>query len=713
MKYGYWLVLIVSILGSATEAQVVAAWDFSDARGAGSSPWNVYTLSNAVNGDVSTVNGISLTVVDGAAVAEKLGQLESTVNFRYADGEAPLVALSTNSADQNVFEDWLWGFDGTESVVLSGLAERTTYNVQVLGSWRSNAGAGLTTTIATNGSTSRVQLIDTPVASDVAYSEKFEFVADASGTFTLDFIQADPSKFHAGLSGLMVEKGEAVVEPPPPPPVITHTTVIEGGTNLVMTWTSKPGQLFDVVKSSDMKSWRIFEENYPASASTQTTYAVALDESAESQFYQVWSVKDVPPNIILLFADDLGFGDLACYGHPYAKTPNLDTLARQGTLFREFNVTGMTCNPSRTGILSSWHPNSYHLNTAEYGFDQAQYDTNHVGYIDHPTVMELLHNAGYKTGHFGKWHIGPVETNGTYGIDEVIVSGGGGSDPRGRDEEIYRNAIDFIVANQHTNFYINVMGRVTHSPVDPRPDLVTNANFHTLAIDRADFPGQQIQDIFDGVEANGGNITNSMRNYLTEVYYLDQFIGELLDKLDELNLRENTIVAFSSDQGAAVPSYSVVPVPNREYNLVGWSGGLRGQKHDQHEGGVRSPFILRWPGYVPAGKINTESNFSALDWLPTLCGIAGVDISGVTIQGEDVRDIWEGADRSRNDPQFWNSSMKKDNWRAYFQNASSTNMVELFDLSTDLSETNNLVGVRPDKVAELTAIWQDWIDSLP
>jgi arylsulfatase A-like enzyme len=117
-----------------------------------------------------------------------------------------------------------------------------------------------------------------------------------------------------------------------------------------------------------------------------------------------------------------------------------------------------------------------------------------------------------------------------------------------------------------------------------------------------------------------------MANYLTEVYYLDQFIGDLLAKLDELGLRENTIVAFSSDQGAAVPDYDTVPVPPKEFNLVGWSGGLRGQKHDQHEGGIRSPFIIRWPGYVPAGKVNHDSITSALDWLPTLCRIAGVTI---------------------------------------------------------------------------------------
>ncbi len=412
------------------------------------------------------------------------------------------------------------------------------------------------------------------------------------------------------------------------------------------------------------------------------------------------------PNVIMLFADDLGYGDIGCYGHPYAKTPNLDTLATQGTLFRKFNVTGMTCNPSRTGLLTSRHPNSFPLKTADYGFNQAQ-----NGHEDRITIMELLHEAGYKTGHFGKWHIGPVETNGTYGIDEIIVSGGGGSDPRGRDERIYENAIAFIEANKDFPFYMNVMGRVTHAPIDPRPDLIESAGFTDLVVNRADFDGQQLQGRFDQIIAAGGNIDTGMSSYVTEVYYLDQFIGELLAKLDELGLRDDTIVVFSSDQGAAVPNLDP-PVPAKEYNKVGWSGGLRGQKHDQHEGGIRSPFIIRWPGNVPAGKINTDSITSALDWLPTLCRIADVPIDPTQFHGEDVLDIWMGSDRSRNGPQFWNSSMKKDDWRIYFSGG-STNAVELFDLSTDLDETDNLLTARPDVVAELTSIWQAWNNGDP
>jgi arylsulfatase A-like enzyme len=702
MKLRMTLVAFASLLHAAmlsAEAQVVAAWDFGDT--AATTPgWTTFALGANSS---STVGGVTLAQAATGGWTNRT-QVPAAIQTN---------ALVLLSADSDEIND---GFDlntpPSQAFTLSGLTAGQLYRLQFIGSVKHTADAqdrNLTITLDDAGASKAKLLNIAPLKAGInaGYSEYVAFTADASQDVVLTF--GEVSSGIKCVSGLIVEEIEGT-EPPEPVerPVISYAGVVDSGTNFSMTWTSEQGQLFDIVKSSDLRSWTTIVDDLPASTSTQTTHTIVLNEGDDSQFYQVWSVDGRPPNIILLFADDLGYGDIACYGHPYAKTPNLDKLATQGTLFREFNVTGVTCNPSRTGLLSSWHPNSYALPTDIYGFDQAQY-----GYEDHPTVMELLHNAGYKTGHFGKWHIGSVETNGTYGIDEVIVSGGGGNDPRGRDEAIYEDAINFIVNNQHTNFYMNVMGRVTHSPVDPRPDLVASAGFTNLVLNRADFAGQQIQDIFDGVIANGGNITNSMANYVTEVYYLDQFIGELLAKLDELGLRENTIVAFSSDQGAAVPDYSVVPVPTKEYNLVGWSGGLRGQKHDQHEGGVRSPFILRWPGSVPAGKINTNSNISALDWLPTLCNIAGVAINPAQFQGENVLDIWTGTDRSRNDPQFWNSSMKKDHWRAYFANATSTNMVELFDLSTDFSETNNLVTVRPDIVAELTAIWQDWQASLP
>ncbi|MEM1223162.1 MAG: sulfatase-like hydrolase/transferase [Verrucomicrobiota bacterium] len=500
-------------------------------------------------------------------------------------------------------------------------------------------------------------------------------------------------------------------------PVVTESKLSEDKAHLEISWTSTFGQQFDLLKSTDLLNWDLLQQGIPASATDTTTSLIQRSPELEREFYSV-ELKDerIPkPNVILLFADDLGYGDLACYGHPYAKTPNLDRLATQGTLFKKFNVTGTTCNPSRTGILTSRHPESFPRNTADFGFNQEE----HGDEKDRITIMELLKTqGGYVTAQMGKWHIGPVQESGVYGIDLVQGGGGDNSTPRGRDESLYANAIAFIENHVENNegipFYLNVMGRVTHNPVAPREDVIESAGFANLQVDRDDFEGDQIQIMFDAVEAASAgdqDINTSMASYLTEIYFLDEFIGELLSKLDELGIAENTIVMFSSDQGpAVVKDQSNKP---EKTNVIGYSGGLRGQKHDEHEGGIRVPCIMRWPGYIPAGKINTESTFSALDWLPTLCRIAGVTIDLEDFHGEDVLDIWMGADRSRLQPQFWAKSMKMGEWRLYFRRSNNPQPIELYDLSTDLFETNNLIDSpeHEELINEMQAIWFDWKDN--
>lgn len=143
------------------------------------------------------------------------------------------------------------------------------------------------------------------------------------------------------------------------------------------------------------------------------------------------------PNIIFIFADDLGYGDLACYGHPYAKTPALDQLAKEGTRFTQAYVTGVTCCPSRTGMMTGKFPGTF-----------AKYMSDH-GFGDRVTITELLKRNGYRTGHFGKWHIGPETKNGTYGID--VINGkdrdARGRAEHGRDAYIIDAAIGFLEAN--------------------------------------------------------------------------------------------------------------------------------------------------------------------------------------------------------------------------------------------------------------------------
>ena len=261
--------------------------------------------------------------------------------------------------------------------------------------------------------------------------------------------------------------------------------------------------------------------------------AFAADKAAQQQ-----------PNIVFLLADDLGGGDLHCYGHPYSRTPSIDSLARDGTRFMQFYATGSTCCPTRTGLMTSKFPATY-----------ATYPAN-GGFANRVTITELLKKQGYATGHFGKWHIGPEQKPGTYGIDSIGADDDeekGGKkkkkvgDDRGRDAHIYDGAIKFIQKHKSGPFYVNVWGHISHNPVNPTDALVKR--WSGLKVNDGDFPKQMLAK-FNDVRQAGGDVDDAMRRYLADVESLDDSVGRLLKRLDELGLRQNTIVVFSTDQGA-------------------------------------------------------------------------------------------------------------------------------------------------------------------
>ncbi len=434
-----------------------------------------------------------------------------------------------------------------------------------------------------------------------------------------------------------------------------------------------------------------------------------------------------PPSVIFVLADDLGYGDLGCYGHPYARTPNIDRLASEGTRFRQFYSTGITCCPARTGLMTSRFPATFSTYPANGGFD---------GRV---TITELLHNAGYRTGHFGKWHIGPEQKPGTYGIETIGAEGGkanGGkrSDPRGRDAHIFDDAIRFIEKNRGGPFYVNIWGHISHYPVNPPDTLVEK--FRDLQVDETKF-SPPMREKFALCKQQGGDVSDHMGRYLTDIYSLDEEVGRLLKRIDELGLRENTIVAFSSDQGPAPIRPAASPdEPKKKkrdkptggandgveirLNAMGSSGELRGGKHGQYEGRVRVPFIVRWPGHVPAGRTDEQSVISGIDWLPTLCHIAGVKINPGDFEGEDVSQSWLGKGQHvRTNPLLWKTSspnsdpaIRDGQWKLHGSHR-PRGEVELYDVTVDPGENHDLVGERPDIVKTLNAKLAAWQATLP
>jgi arylsulfatase A-like enzyme len=430
------------------------------------------------------------------------------------------------------------------------------------------------------------------------------------------------------------------------------------------------------------------------------------------------------PNIVFILADDLGYGDLACYGHPYAKTPALDQLAREGSMFKSFHVTGVTCCPSRTGFMTSKFPATYHHYPADAGFGKRV------------TITELLHEAGYRTGHFGKWHIGPDEKPGTYGIETIGSDRGAESrarmDPRGRGAWMYDEAAKFIEANKDQPFYVNVWDHVPHFPVNPPKEYAER--FAGLHVKESDF-AEPMREKFEMVKKADGKLDEHMQNYLGELLAMDESIGRLLKRIDELGLREKTIVVFSSDQGAApvrLPGEAAAAKAKKKktddrneafrLNMLGYGGGLRGGKHNMYEAGVRAPFIIRWPGHVPAGRVDQNTVTCGIDWLPTLCSIAGITPPG-DIDGEDVSEVWLGKSRERTKPLFWKVNNVRSEvaildgqWKLFLPGtrpAKKFDGVELYDLAKNPDETRNVAAEYPEIAQSLKAKALAWNSTLP
>jgi arylsulfatase A-like enzyme len=325
------------------------------------------------------------------------------------------------------------------------------------------------------------------------------------------------------------------------------------------------------------------------------------------------------------------------------------------------------------------------------------------------------------TGHFGKWHIGPDTKNGTYGIDSISGDEAEGgkkkkaADERGRDAHIYDDAIQFIEKHKDAPFYINVWGHISHNPVNPIESLVKR--WSGLQVKDSDF-SPQMRVKLDQVRKAGGDVDDAMRRYLADVESLDDSVGMILMRIDELGLRQNTIVIFSTDQGADMTKASQGGL---RFNQMGYNGPYRGGKHTHNEGGVRCPWIVRWPGKVPAGRVDAESVISGVDFLPTLCAIAGVTINTTDLAGEDTSAAWLGkAAHIRTKPLFWKTSatgseayIREGPWKLRFPTRKNGGDVELYHIIQDPAETNNLADKQTHIVQELSAKVETWIATLP
>ncbi len=414
------------------------------------------------------------------------------------------------------------------------------------------------------------------------------------------------------------------------------------------------------------------------------------------------------PNIIFIFADDWGYGDLSSHGSTWIKTPNIDQMASEGIDFESFTVNSPVCSPSRTAVMTGQFParNSIHQHFAAIDLNQKR---GMPDWLDPtvPMLPRLLQNAGYKTGHFGKWHLGkgggaPAED--VYGYDEYATfNGSGNNEIKSGGLASVDHAVDFIRRHKDQPFFINLWLHETHLPHYPIDKYLEQ--FKDL---------DEQKQVYAAVVAEG-----------------DEGVGRVLSVLKELDIDQNTLVIFSSDNGPEFPRDESFKFHNNNkrglggYYSVGETAGLKGQKRSLYAGGIRVPFIVRWPGVVPEGKTDATSVMTAVDLLPTFLEVAGVELpEEFKPDGQSVLSAFKAGGFERTKPIFWewkgpnvqpftwpHLGIRDGRWKL-ITNA-ELQRTELYDLEGDWAEAKDVSAVHPEVVRELFVKLEAWKNTLP
>jgi arylsulfatase A-like enzyme len=422
-----------------------------------------------------------------------------------------------------------------------------------------------------------------------------------------------------------------------------------------------------------------------------------------------------PPNIIFIMADDLGYTDVACFGSKYYETPNLDRLATQGTMFRNYHQC-QNCTPTRAALMSG----QYGARTGVYtvgGIDRFSWQSRPLRPVDNVTELPLdraiiakqLKLAGYATGMFGKWHIGqtgPYQP-GQRGFDEAIVSMGAHFDfatspavnyPKGQylADFLTDRAVDFIQRHKDHPFFLYLPHFAVHSPHDAKPDLIAK---------------------FKPKPGVGGH---NNPTYAAMIYSVDESVGRVMKKLDELKLADNTVLIFTSDNGG-VGGYVREGV--KQAGDITDNAPLRSGKGSLYEGGTRDPFIVRWPGVTRAGTVCDVPTVH-VDIYPTLLEIARAPKPAHVLDGESLVKLFrDPAGKLTRDaffqhfpgylgagPGSWRTTpvslIHAGDWK--LMEFLEDGRLELYNLRDDIGETKNLAQAMPEKAKELHARLVAW-----
>ena len=449
-------------------------------------------------------------------------------------------------------------------------------------------------------------------------------------------------------------------------------------------------------------------------------FAVLLLLSCKNQSAKI--ADSAKPNIVFILADDLGYGDLSCYGQQKFLTPNLDKMAAGGMRFTQHYSGTTVCAPSRSSLMTGQHTGHTPIRGNKEWKPEGQWPMKEEAV----TVAEILKQAGYVTGAFGKWGLGFVGTEGDpnqQGFDEFygyncqrlahnyypghlwdnqqkleIIENSGDKFGVYAPKLIHERALQFIEKNKDKPFFLFYPNVIPHAEL-----LIPGENldeFRGRFLPEKEFKGIESGDK-NFREGGYGTQPESHAAFAAMVTLLDKQVGEILAKLKELGLEKNTLVIFSSDngphqEGGADPDY------------FDSNGPLKGYKRDLYEGGIRVPMIAFWEGKIVAGS--TSDYMSAFwDFLPTVAEIAGVQLSK-NIDGISYLPTLLGKEQKQHEYLYWEfhelkgrQAVRKGEWKLVRYNVfePENTTTELYNLKTDIGEQNNVAELHPEVVKEL------------
>ncbi|MCM2369620.1 sulfatase-like hydrolase/transferase [Aporhodopirellula aestuarii] len=415
------------------------------------------------------------------------------------------------------------------------------------------------------------------------------------------------------------------------------------------------------------------------------------------------AIETTRPNFVIIFTDDQGYGDLSCYGAKHVSTPRIDQMAAEGSRLTNFYVAAPVCTPSRAALMTGCYPKRIEMATgSNFGVLLAS-DRKGLN-PEEITIAEVLKSAGYKTGMFGKWHLGdqPEFLPTRQGFDEFFglpyshdIHPFHGNQKKHQfpslplldgetviemdpdadylTKRITEHAVAFIEQNKQTPFFLYVPHPIPHRPLHASPPFMEDAS-------------DEIKTALE--QEKGVDYKTRDKIFKQAISEIDWSVGEILDALKDNGIDDNTLVIFTSDNGPSIP---------------GKATPLSGKKGSTLEGGMREPTVIRWPGKIPAGKPNDEL-MTTMDLLPTFAKLAGAEIpTDRVIDGKDIWPTLSGAAPTPHEAFFYHSgndlqAVRSGKWKLHTKQGRPA---KLFNLETDISEKNNVIKSHPDVVQKL------------